>query len=41
MGRKEQPDQRKARVKTSEGQVPDQQHDVNSDSKKPSYKKHK
>ncbi len=40
MGRKEQPDQRKARVKTSEGQVPDQKQNVNGDSK-PSYKKHK
>lgn|GEM_PF-2290260 len=40
MARKEYPDQRKARVKTSEGQVPDPQHDVSGDSK-PSYKKHK
>ena len=40
MGRKEKPDQRKARVKTSEGQVPDQQQNVNGDSK-PSYRKHK
>ncbi len=40
MGRKEQPDQRKARVKTSEGQIPNPGQNVN-DNPKPSYKKHK